>query len=324
MTNDRIQTRWMLITVMWLLFRFGVYAQSELLSSQQQYKEKFELASDLLTLRKTRLLENYSQRLERLYFEAQQTGNLDFVAEVDAEKARVEKGDLSPGLETTYEALAEVRAILLQEEEKIQLEWGRTVLNLTRQYDAYLEKLEQAKVREGTIEEAKVIREYRGRLFEGHQLRKAQKLVSSSVQTEQGHDLIPASRLFPKMPKEAVKFGQSYYVAFQEPKSWIEAKAACEALWGKLVSIESGEEQEFVSGLVKPLGQDRVHIGASDRKEEGKWFWETGKPLEYTNWGSNQPDNANQSEHVAVMFRGSQWLDVSPKFKAPYVCEWGP
>ena len=56
-----------------------------------------------------------------------------------------------------------------------------------------------------------------------------------------------------------------------------------------------------------------MFIGASDRVEEGSFYWEsTGKRLSYTNWAPGQPDNW-QNEDCSGMIFGDpgKWNDGS-------------
>ena len=40
-------------------------------------------------------------------------------------------------------------------------------------------------------------------------------------------------------------------------------------------------------------GSNWFWIGANDLLLEGRFVWEDGTPLNYTNWGKGQPDNAH-------------------------------
>ena len=48
---------------------------------------------------------------------------------------------------------------------------------------------------------------------------------------------------------------------------------------------KSGEHNSYYSNHV---------LGATDRDEEGIWKWLDGTDMSYSNWISNQPDNARE------------------------------
>ena len=39
----------------------------------------------------------------------------------------------------------------------------------------------------------------------------------------------------------------------------------------------------------------------SDEKSEGKWFWVTGSPMQWSNWLKGEPDNYRKSQHWGAM-----------------------
>lgn len=54
-------------------------------------------------------------------------------------------------------------------------------------------------------------------------------------------------------------------------------------------------------------GSNWFWIGANDLLLEGRFVWEDGTPLNYTNWGKGQPDNAHP-------LRGGKGLFLSSNF----------
>ncbi len=116
-----------------------------------------------------------------------------------------------------------------------------------------------------------------------------------------------------------VMFEGNEYLMFSEaPISWEEAKAACEAMGGHLVTITSEEENIFVSSLTN--GWD-PYIGFTDIETEGIWQWITGEDTVYQNWDSvwGEP-NGGTAENYGKIFDNGLWGDTSST--SGYICEW--
>lgn len=123
---------------------------------------------------------------------------------------------------------------------------------------------------------------------------------------------------------EPVLFQGSYYEYVPTYTTWDAAKAAAyamkyEGLPGRLATITSKAEQDFVSKLV-PSG-NLVMLGASDAAVEGTWVWETGPergqvfwrdgaPVggAYNAWRPGEPNAYFPYEDYLVMYQG-QWID---------------
>ena len=81
------------------------------------------------------------------------------------------------------------------------------------------------------------------------------------------------------------QFGDSIYVELGS-STWEEAQVYAEKLGGNLVSINSQEEQDFITKTFASI-DDSEHakwIGLTDKEEEGNWEWIDGTTLEFTNW----------------------------------------
>ncbi|MBK8915221.1 MAG: immunoglobulin domain-containing protein [Phycisphaerales bacterium] len=105
--------------------------------------------------------------------------------------------------------------------------------------------------------------------------------------------------------------GSVYYMT--EAVTWHEGQAHAESLGGNLVTINSADENEFVrAGVLRFDGADRRGwIGFTDQDREGDFQWISGEPVDYTNWGGGEPNNAGNNEHYTELLGGSgQWNDV--------------
>lgn len=103
-----------------------------------------------------------------------------------------------------------------------------------------------------------------------------------------------------QIPQGALHFNGHYYYAYQEVKSWTEAKKACEQVGGHLAAITSQDEQEAVfEYLYGHSDRSGYWLGATDQEKEGKWQWVTGEPWNYENWDERQPDNYESSDNFS-------------------------
>ncbi|QOJ14782.1 MAG: immunoglobulin domain-containing protein [Planctomycetia bacterium] len=103
----------------------------------------------------------------------------------------------------------------------------------------------------------------------------------------------------------------AYYIT--EAATWHIGQAMAESLGGNLVTINSADENEFVRASVLRFdGADRRGwIGFTDQDREGDFTWISGEPVDFTNWGGGEPNNAGNNEHYTELLGGSgQWNDV--------------
>ncbi|XP_058918426.1 low affinity immunoglobulin epsilon Fc receptor [Kogia breviceps] len=84
-------------------------------------------------------------------------------------------------------------------------------------------------------------------------------------------------------------------------KEWIQAQHACSKLQGRLVSIHSQEERDF---LTKHSIKRGSWIGLRDLDMEGEFIWMDNNPLDYSHWQPGEPNGAGQGENC-VMTQGS-------------------
>lgn len=119
------------------------------------------------------------------------------------------------------------------------------------------------------------------------------------------------------------------YAVIMQEATWLEQKAAAEALGGYLATVSSAEEEDFVFGLIRmaeedpeagPSSHDFYAFGLeqTDRTNEpaGGWHWVTGEPLNwdsvtgwegYVKWGYREPNNYRNIEHYGCIHRSENW-----------------
>ncbi|MHC4562245.1 MAG: C-type lectin domain-containing protein [Planctomycetota bacterium] len=112
------------------------------------------------------------------------------------------------------------------------------------------------------------------------------------------------------------------YEVFDEPVTWPIARALCREKGGRLVVIDSAEENAVVSLLV---GDRPCFIGATDIDAEGRWGWDGGAAVDAAHWGAGQPNNAAGRQHVAAFnprLGADKWDDVAANERHAFICEW--
>lgn len=100
--------------------------------------------------------------------------------------------------------------------------------------------------------------------------------------------------------------------------AWQDARDECLAWPGQLVKVETPEEDAFLSALLTAS----MWLGASDTEVENVFVWTDGAPVEYGNWGPNQPDRYPGPDCIEKRDTvGRYWFD-QPCFNArAFVCE---
>ena len=69
------------------------------------------------------------------------------------------------------------------------------------------------------------------------------------------------------------------------------AQATAEGAY--LVAINDEAEEKWLNRV---FGNRQFWIGLSDVKEEGKWQWHSGEPVDYTRWETYEPEGGNTAE----------------------------
>jgi lectin-like protein len=95
--------------------------------------------------------------------------------------------------------------------------------------------------------------------------------------------------------------GHVYYLL--DTASWTDSEAEALTLGGHLVTINNAAENDWVFDTFVPLLPTDVFatlwIGLNDAAQEGTFVWVSGEPVTFTNWSTNQPDNARGTEDYA-------------------------
>lgn len=105
-----------------------------------------------------------------------------------------------------------------------------------------------------------------------------------------------------KGANEGTYNGHTYRV-FDESLSWLDARKKCEELGGHLVIIDSENENDFVSELIKDCEKNLYWIGCFADGNTNIWKWIDNSPLNYDNWSYKEPNDTDGTEMYGHMFR---------------------
>ncbi|XP_075826649.1 macrophage mannose receptor 1 [Microtus pennsylvanicus] len=121
--------------------------------------------------------------------------------------------------------------------------------------------------------------------------------------------------------------------AEEEKKNWQDARKACIALKGNLVSIENAKEQAFITYHMKD-STFNAWTGLNDVNSEHTFLWTDGRGVHYTNWGKGYPGGRRSSlsyedaDCVVVIGGKSReagsWMDDTCDSKQGYICQTPP
>jgi hypothetical protein len=123
------------------------------------------------------------------------------------------------------------------------------------------------------------------------------------------------------------------FVFFLTPKTWVNAKAACDAMPGAhFAVVTSAAQNAIIAGLA---AGHATFLGMTDSVTEGMWVWVDGTPIGYNNWRSGVPDNGGGSyQEDCLVIEGNKtpndtWDDrpcdptqVATSGSFPYICEY--
>ncbi len=90
-----------------------------------------------------------------------------------------------------------------------------------------------------------------------------------------------------------------------------------------MISIHSAEENEFIRNYVKeqPSSSTRVWIGLKRDSASHQFVWVDKSPVNYDNWGINEPNNVGGNEDYTLMmiYKNGTWNDIDD-MNIAFVC----
>nr|XP_044990947.1 macrophage mannose receptor 1 [Jaculus jaculus] len=115
-----------------------------------------------------------------------------------------------------------------------------------------------------------------------------------------------------------------------ERKNWQDARTACIALKGNLVSVQNEKEQAFLTYHMKD-SDFNAWTGMNDINQEHTFLWTDGRGVHYTNWGKGYPGGRRSSlsyedADCVVIIGGKSheagtWMDDACDSKRGYICQ---
>jgi hypothetical protein len=108
--------------------------------------------------------------------------------------------------------------------------------------------------------------------------------------------------------------------------TWSEALATCKNAGIHLASIGSPEEDDFVFQTANTLSNEKWWMGFNDIAEEGKFVWENGNPVTFTNWEPEQPEPNDSGGNedcgqINRYFPNNFWNDEPCRLLLYFICE---
>jgi Lectin C-type domain/Putative metal-binding motif len=105
---------------------------------------------------------------------------------------------------------------------------------------------------------------------------------------------------------------------------WDAARAACASAGMHLVAIGSQGEDNFVFNGANMISHGKWWIGLNDIAQEGKFAWDGGGPVTFTNWAAGEPNDSGGNEDCVQInryFPEKTWNDEPCSFPLSFVCE---
>ena len=87
---------------------------------------------------------------------------------------------------------------------------------------------------------------------------------------------------------------------------------------GHLASIDSKAENQYLADRVIA---STAMIGLTDVNREGRFEWDDGSPVNYTNWYTMQPNDYENQDIVELIKGSGLWNDVANDTKLEFVME---
>ena len=119
------------------------------------------------------------------------------------------------------------------------------------------------------------------------------------------------------------------YEILDQKMTWSDAKRACEAAGGYLVSITDAEEQKFIETLLEKSGLEHYWIGMY--RNQDVYMWLTEEKSDYSNWNTGEPNGLSEGrlkEYCTEILNTSEnkgkWNDLNndPKINIGIICEY--
>lgn len=142
------------------------------------------------------------------------------------------------------------------------------------------------------------------------------------------HDAEAVPPVLPLPVDDIVIFNGHRYKLFLESMSWEKACDRCKDLGGHILSIETRDEQAFISAeITRFLRKNRevpdhamAWLALTKTDKLRQWVGLDGLPQLYNNWEPMQPRAEN--DHAAIFLSSGRWFSLGPNRQLKLICEW--
>ncbi|KAL7876760.1 hypothetical protein AOLI_G00117230 [Acnodon oligacanthus] len=117
------------------------------------------------------------------------------------------------------------------------------------------------------------------------------------------------------------RVGQKYYASNGMKAKFAESLEFCTDAGGTLVLPRSEAENKALSAMHASLGSTYILLGTTDRETEGQFVDLNKKPLTFTSWRENEPNNYEGTEDCAATDTNAKWNDLPCDSAYTFVCE---
>uniref|UniRef100_F7CIY3 C-type lectin domain-containing protein n=1 Tax=Monodelphis domestica TaxID=13616 RepID=F7CIY3_MONDO len=114
--------------------------------------------------------------------------------------------------------------------------------------------------------------------------------------------------------------GKKIYKTTGTEHSFDEAVDICNKAGAIVASPKSKAENQAIQDILSRYKKS-AFLGMTDRKTEGKFVYQTGEPLVYSNWKSGEPNNKGGGENCIEMVPSGKWNDMPCEESFLTICE---
>ncbi|HJN74097.1 MAG TPA: MopE-related protein [Myxococcota bacterium] len=117
--------------------------------------------------------------------------------------------------------------------------------------------------------------------------------------------------------------GDPYLFCIDLSWEWFAAQKGCASVGYHLVTIDDGDENDWVTDVLETKRQDDWWSGYNDRDKEDHWVWEDGSSSTYTNWADDQPNDWGLGQDCMELFSSwtDTWNDADCDSDKRFICE---
>lgn len=120
-------------------------------------------------------------------------------------------------------------------------------------------------------------------------------------------------------------FSDHAYLFCEDRSEWPDARDACGEVGYALVTVNSGDENDWLHETAALLSSREWWSGLNDRDDEGTFTWVSGEPATYTNWNDGEPNDFGRGEDCVPLLNADdrEWNDIDCDDDLRFICEAG-